>query len=164
MPKPSAISHLILHITASPWGTVESIRKFHTDPEPLGRGWLDIGYHYVLTNPFPTFESWKNKRPIPEHDGKIHDGRDIDHDGDIDEEIGAHAFGWNSFSLGIALVGDEGMVTGLQLQSALSLFRDLAHKYQVSFKNVIGHYETGSNKSCPCIDMDHFRRLLNETS
>lgn len=162
MPKPEAITHLILHITAAPWGTVESVRAFHTAPPPLGRGWLDIGYAYLITNPFPTFESWKQKRPVPEHDGQLHLGRDLDHDGDVDEEIGAHARGWNSKSIGIAMVGEHGMLTGLQLKTALSLCRDLSFRYQVPHANVFGHYETGANKTCPDLDMDHFRGLLNE--
>jgi hypothetical protein len=160
MPRPEKITHLILHITAAPWGTVESIRRFHVDV----RKWADVGYHYVVTNPFPTFESWKEKKPVPEHDGQVHPARDLDHDGDVDEEIGAHARGWNSHSLGIALVGDEGMVTGLQLNAALGLCKELAHKYQVPYANVIGHYETGANKTCPCIDMEHFRELLLSAS
>jgi hypothetical protein len=164
MPAPEAITHLILHITAAPWGTVESIRQFHIAPPPHGRGWQDIGYAYVLTNPFPTFETWKNKTPIPSHDGQVHLGRDLDHDGDVDEEVGAHALGWNSRSIGIALVGENGMVTGLQVKHAAGLCRDLAHRFEVPYANVIGHYETGANKTCPDIEMDHFRKLLIDAS
>jgi len=162
MPNPEAITHLILHITAAPWGTVESVRAFHIAPKPLGRAWLDIGYHYLITNPFPTFDSWREKKPIPDHDGQVCLGRDLDHDGDVDEEIGAHALGWNSKSLGIAMIGENGMLTGLQLQGALSLCRDLAHRYRVPYSNVIGHYETGANKTCPDLDMSHFRELMRD--
>lgn len=158
MPKPEAITHLILHITAGPCGTVESIRRFHMHER--NPPFSDIGYHYVITNPFPTFESWRYKRPVLGHDGKVWPGRDLDHDGDIDEEVGAHALGWNSKSLGIAFVGLNGMLTELQLKAALSLCRELTHQYQVPYDNVIGHYETGANKTCPDLDMDHFRELL----
>jgi hypothetical protein len=120
----------------------------------------DIGYHYVISNAFPTIQSWREKQPLPENDGHVWDGRDIDHDGDIDEEIGAHALGFNSRSLGIAFVGEHGMLTGLQIQSALRLCKDLALQYSVDYKNIIGHYETGANKTCPDLDMPHFRELL----
>ena len=162
MPKPEAITHLILHITAAPWGTVESVRHFHMyvrDPP-----FSDIGYHYLIANPFHTFESWRDHKPVPEHDGKVHLGRDLDHDGDVDEEIGAHALGYNSRSLGIAMVGEHGMLTGLQIDAALSLCRELTHQYHVPYENVIGHYETGANKTCPDLDMPHFRELLHERS
>lgn len=162
MPKPEAITHLILHITAAPWGTVASIRRFHMyerDPP-----FADIGYHYVISNAFPTFESWRDKKPVVENDGRMWLGRDLDHDGDVDEEKGAHALGWNSRSLGIAFVGEHGALTGLQIQSAIRKCRDLALQYEVPYTNVIGHYETGANKTCPDLDMDHFRELLNAST
>ena len=162
MPKPEAITHLILHITTAPWGMAESIRHFHmfVRKPPFA----DIGYHYVISNPFATFESWRDKKPDMGNDGKVWPGRDIDHDGDIDEEIGAHALGWNSKSLGIAFVGEYGMITGLQLQAALRLCADLALRYEVPYVNIIGHYETGANKTCPDLNMDHFRELLHESN
>ncbi len=158
MPAPELITHLILHTTAGSWGSVESIRRQHTTER--NPPWADIGYHYLVGNPFPTFETWKHKRPSIENDGKLFPGRDLDHDGDVDEEIGAHAIGWNGRSIGIAYVGEGGHITGAQLHEMLSLCRDLCHRYRIPFKNVIGHYETGANKTCPDLDMDHFRELL----
>lgn len=156
MAFPEGIEYLILHCTASAWGTVGSIRLFHTAPPPGGRGWKDIGYHFVITNPFPTFDSWKEKKPVPGHDGQVHGGRPVN-------EIGAHAYGYNDKSLGVALVAENGMTTGLQVQAALKLMRELTMRYEVAYKNVIGHYETGANKTCPDVDMDYFRGLLRET-
>jgi hypothetical protein len=161
MPQPERIKFLVMHITDSAWGTVESIRQWHTAEPPNGRGWADIGYHYILTNPFPTYETWYRKRPQIDWDGRVWPGRDIDRDGDVDEEIGAHALGFNGKSLGIALVGREGMFSSAQMRSAVSLCRDLSLKYMVPNQNIIGHNETGrTSKACPCLDMTHFRALV----
>ena len=73
------IDKLIIHCTATPEGrevSVETIRKWH-----LGRGWRDIGYHFVIGL-----------------DGEVHEGRPI-------EQTGAHTKGQNYDSIGIAYVG-----------------------------------------------------------
>lgn len=160
MPKPEDIRYIIWHIAAIQWGTVESIRQMHTQPEPLGRGWLDVGYHYVVTNCFPTFSSLKYQRPVPEHDGVVWDGRDLDHDGDVDEEIGAHAYGYNSRSLGIGFIGQGGIYTSKQLLAGEDLTVRLLRQYDVSINNILGHYEAGSSKACPELDMEYIRARL----
>jgi len=161
MPKPQNIKYLVLHITAGAWGTVESIRRFHMAPRPVGRGWRDIGYHWLITNCYPTYESYAAHRPEPAWDGMVWPGRDLDRDGDVDEEIGAHAYGYNSKSLGIALVGINGIFTAKQILAALDTCYSYTLKYRIPLEHVIGHYETGNTKkSCPQIDMDYFRKLL----
>jgi hypothetical protein len=45
------LKRIILHCSATPEGrevSVETIRGWHSDPPPQGRGWSDIGYHYVI--------------------------------------------------------------------------------------------------------------------
>lgn len=166
---PLNVQYIILHCTDGPWGTVESIRKFHTDPPPAGRGWLDIGYHYVLTNPYS--DSTRIGRPDVNLDGKVWKGRDLDHDGNVEEEIGAHVHGWNHISLGVALVGKrirdkEGHVLGstftsAQIVESARLIRELCVRHQVSFSSVLGHYEVpGVAKTCPDIDMSWYRDYL----
>lgn len=66
----------------------DTIRGWHTAKPPKGRGWKDIGYHWVIPR-----------------DGSLENGRDLDGDGDIFEEIGAHTAGYNTDSLSICLVG-----------------------------------------------------------
>jgi hypothetical protein len=76
------ITGIILHHTAGPpEQSVESIRRFHVD----GRGWSDIGYHYVLTR----------------HSGlwSIEHGRDL-------SRVGAHTRGQNASTIGVAVCGD----------------------------------------------------------
>lgn len=65
----------------------ETIRDWHVN----GRGWRDIGYHFVIRR-----------------NGTVETGRDLDHDGDIFEETGAHVRGHNAGSLGICLEGGFG--------------------------------------------------------
>lgn len=162
MPKAESIEYVILHITAGVWGSVESIRKDHTDPKNIGgRGWRAIGYHRIITNCYPTWDSYAYHRPAIEYDGMIWPGRDIDNDGDVDEEIGAHALGYNSKSIGIALVGQGGIFTSKQITSAVDECKRLMDEYGVMLEKIIGHNETGNtSKSCPEIDMDHFRALV----
>ena len=57
----------------------------------LARGWRGVGYNYGIRR-----------------SGQVEFGRDLDDDGDIWEEIGAHARGYNSRSLGICLAGGKG--------------------------------------------------------
>ena len=161
MPNPEDIEYLILHISDSSWGSVEAIRTWHTDPPPLGRGWRDIGYHYIIGNAYPTYEDYLHRRPKVETDGSIWPGRDTDHDGDIDEEIGAHALGYNSKSLGVCFVSKDGLLTGLQVRAGLGLCTMLMNRYGVPVEKVIGHTETGNtSKPCPVFDCGYFRDLL----
>lgn len=150
------IEFVVLHTTDMAWGDVDTYRRMHIHE----RGWQDIGYHYLITNAFPTYESLHGRRPDYQQDGKVHLGRDLDRDGDVEEHIGAHAVGYNHNSIGVALVGTNGAFTGLQMHAAFGLCRDLMHRHEVPVRNVIGHYETGARKTCPDLDMDWFRGML----
>lgn len=73
------IDMIILHHSASPRDstTIHSIHRWH-----LQRGWLGIGYHYVIHS-----------------DGSVFEGRPID-------AVGAHARGYNKRSIGVCVVGN----------------------------------------------------------
>ncbi len=76
------IDYLVVHCTATREGqniSTETVRQWH-----LGKGWSDIGYHYVI-----------------ELDGSIHEGRPV-------TRIGAHVRGFNKHSIGISYVGGVG--------------------------------------------------------
>lgn len=50
-PFPTPPDTLVVHCTASPNGmplSVDQIRAMHKAPEPKGRGFSDIGYHWVI--------------------------------------------------------------------------------------------------------------------
>jgi N-acetylmuramoyl-L-alanine amidase len=73
------ITDIVIHCTASKVSndlTVEDIRRMHKK-----QGWADIGYHYLVYL-----------------DGTVHEGRDVD-------IAGAHAWGHNTYSIGVCYVG-----------------------------------------------------------
>lgn len=113
---------------------VAEIDKWHR-----ARGFSQIGYHYVIRR-----------------NGIVETGRDIDNDGDIDEEVGAHAAGHNSHSLGICMVGGideqgnaDSNFTLKQWLALDSLLRQLLARYDAK---VIGHRDVDSGKECPSFD------------
>ena len=74
------IDKIIVHCSATREGQhidVDTIRDWHVN----GRGWSDIGYHYIIYL-----------------DGTVHPGRPI-------ERSGAHTKGQNSNSIGICYIG-----------------------------------------------------------
>ena len=114
----------------------DEIRQMH-----IARNWSDIGYHYV-----------------GRRSGVIETGRDLDGDGDIDEEIGAHVRGHNHDSLAYCLVGgksDEGRplfnFTGMQMKALRRWMDGMRARYPgVEF---YGHRDFDSEKECPCFDV-----------
>lgn len=130
------IDLLIVHCTATPEGknfTTADIKRWHTAPKPNGRGWSDIGYHYVIYL-----------------DGSIHKGRD-------ESVIGAHCSGQNANSIGICYVGGvakDGKTpkdtrTDAQKHSLLKLLKELKAKYPNA--TIHGHREFAA-KACPSFD------------
>lgn len=74
------IDYLVVHCTATREGqeiSVQQIRDWHVK----GRGWSDIGYHYII-----------------DIDGNVHEGRPV-------TRQGAHVKGYNKKSIGIVYVG-----------------------------------------------------------
>lgn len=133
---------------------VETIRKWHTDPkEQGGRGWSDIGYHYVITR-----------------DGAQQEGRPV-------ERKGAHVAGHNDDTIGIVLVGGredetpdtaglpeeakqemlwEFNYTRAQTSSLIVLVESLRDIYRKRLE-VLGHRDyPGVTKRCPGFDVKAF--------
>lgn len=82
-------TEIVLHCAAVPNGwyfrltnmeMFNTIKSWHTTPPPKGRGWRDIGYHYVVCP-----------------DGAVITGRPAD-------QVGAHVMGHNSGKLGVLLI------------------------------------------------------------
>lgn len=139
------ITEIIVHCTATPEGkdyTVDDIRRWHTLPVSKGgRGWSDIGYHYVV---------YRN--------GHVVDGRDVD-------LIGAHCTGHNSYSIGVCYVGgcaSDGKTpkdtrTLAQKAGLLSLLVDLKKIYPSA--KIYGHRDFAA-KACPSFDATmEYRRV-----
>lgn len=123
-------SKIIVHCSDTEGGDCAAIRKYHMAPAPSGKGWEDIGYHYVI-----------------DLDGKGEKGRE-------ENLLGAHCDGENHDSVGICLIGEGiGEFTENQFISLASLVTSLLRKYGLSWRDVFGHYEFPSakaqGKTCP---------------
>ncbi len=119
----------------SPRIGVKQIRKWHTDPKPEGRGWRDIGYHYVI-----------------KRDGTLQLGRPI-------EQQGAHVRGANKHSIGICLVGGMDKRTGKAVNDYTpeqwQTLRMIVGGLLLQFPDakVTGHNNWTKAKTCPNFDV-----------
>lgn len=136
---------IVIHCSATKEGAhfdAEDITRWHKN-----RGFSTIGYAYVILL-----------------DGTIELGRDLDNDGDVDDEIGAHALGHNKTSIGICYIGGldkklkpKDTRTPAQKQALKELVIELKQKHCIS--RVIGHNQI-SKKACPSFDVPQW--LINE--
>lgn len=132
------IDMIVVHCTATrpEWQSEQStkakvseVKRWHTD-----KGWSDIGYHYLI-----------------DRDGTIADGRPV-------ERAGAHAKGYNSNSIGIAIFGGHGGTANDEFEDNFTdaqdrALRRLIAQLQMEFPNinqVIGHNDLPKvTKACP---------------
>lgn len=128
------INKIIIHCSDSPDTQdigAKEIREWHTK----GNGWSDIGYHFVIRR-----------------NGHIELGRPL-------YIAGAHVKGYNSDSIGICWVGRDN-ITSEQMDALIKTVRNLMFSFNVDVKNVFGHYELDSGKTCPRLDMNAIRKTL----
>mgnify|MGYP001451514344 CR=1 FL=1 len=116
--------NVIVHCSDSSFGNASLITKWHTLPPPHGRGWDNIGYHYIILNgrlsPYKTHQLY---------DGHIETGRPLDDDSDMElDEKGAHTFGYN-MAVGICLIGLSGVFTDAQMRTLGWLIRKLRGQF-----------------------------------
>lgn len=146
------LTHIVIHCSDSLWGDVEDITQWHTLPKPKGRGWKDIGYHYVIANGFPNYDNKASNKPDHFHDGLVQLGRPI-------EMPGSHAQNFNKNSIGICMIGVN-YFTDKQLYSLRTLLINLMQKYGIPKDNIIGHRDVMSaklqGKTCPNFDVKKF--------
>lgn len=135
-PRTEDTEFIVVHCSATQnkeeydWKTIDQIHR--------QRGFLAIGYHYVI-----------------KRDGTIQNGRDED-------AIGAHAKGYNNRSVGICLIGGidrKGAATNNftkeQMDSLKKLLDYLCIKYPKA--NVKGHRDLPNvAKECPCFNVGRF--------
>jgi hypothetical protein len=141
------INEIIVHHSESEYGDADTIRRWHVE----GNGWSDIGYHYIIGNAYPTWESFSANIPVPKVDGRLQQGRPLD-------EPGAHAKGHNTRSIGICLIGNA-TFTGAQIHSLAKLLADL--KQSCPGAQILGHCEVSEKKpTCPTINMNYVRSLV----
>jgi len=134
------ITEIIIHCTATrpDWmdgaktsDKVAEVRRWHTDPAPKGRGWNDIGYHFLI-----------------DRDGTVATGRDV-------SKVGAHVQGHNAGTIGISLIGGHGGSTDDKFADHFTAaqeaaLRGLLVKLKASFaiSKVTGHNDYAP-KACP---------------
>jgi hypothetical protein len=134
-----SITEIFLHCSAT-WSNQDvgaaEIRRWHTLPEPQGRGWKDIGYHYVIRR-----------------NGAVENGRPL-------EQAGAHCTGHNAHSIGICMVGggpngEDNSFTEAQFDALARIIKRLRKQYPMT--NIYGHNEF-ANKKCPVFSVPAFLR------
>lgn len=155
------INRIIVHCSATrPEQHIgaDEIRSWH-----IAKGWRDIGYNAVIRR-----------------SGVMEPGRDLDDDGDWLEEVGAHAAGFNSDSIGICLVGginedwepdmnftpDQMITLRKTINTILSVPDDVIDasiRFPPGGPEIIGHRDLpGVKKACPCFDVETWWRLCGE--
>lgn len=125
------IRRIVVHHSAGPRSqSFESIERYHTGPEPQGRGWLAIGYHWVVLG-----------------DGSVRCGRPAN-------LVGAHAYGHNVDSVGICVVGHNGRPgeewSEVQVHALRQLMTTLRGLWPAAL--VLGHRDVGATV-CPGTDV-----------
>ena len=152
------IKQVVLHSSASRWGSATVIRNWH-----LAKGWADIGYHVIIGNGYPNSRSAPDAF-VAEALGAVWRGRDLDGDGDVFEHVGAQAYGINETSIGVCLIGD-GDFKEAQLIAAHGAVARICKMFDLGPEAVLGHRETPyeqkrapeKRKKCPQTDCHAFR-------
>ena len=134
------INEIIVHCAATRpdwWSSrslgqkIAEVRRWHTAPPPVGRGWSDIGYHFLI-----------------DRNGKTCPGRPL-------ERVGAHVVGRNTGTIGICLFGGHGSAatdrfpdhyTPAQEDALRTLIADLRQNHAID--QVTGHNQYAA-KACP---------------
>lgn len=133
LPCSRKIDKIIIHCTATPAGKdydVEDVRRWHR-----AQGWNDIGYHWLILR-----------------SGELQKGRDED-------KIGAHCYGQNAHSIGIAYVGGMTKDGKKAADSRTRAQVDTMHRLVSELKKVYpgvkvyGHRDFDARKDCPSFDV-----------
>lgn len=132
------INKLLLHCSDTPtgrdvrWQDIDNWHSERWDKSPSGKY---IGYHWVICI-----------------DGIVEQGRP-------EHEVGAHVRGHNKDSIAVCLVG-RGTYNHAQIEALYFLLVKLCNAYGLEAKQVFGHYEFFSGKTCPMLDMNKVRENL----
>ena len=149
------IERIIIHCSDSLFGNALMIDGWHKD-----RGWNGIGYNRVVLNGYSDrtgdYDSfWSHL------DGTIETGRPLDADRWLEaDEVGAHAYGYNHTSIGICMIGQNGIFSPRQFITVRAMIEDMLCQWGLNVSAIVGHYELDDNKTCPDIHMDMFRDYI----
>ncbi len=152
-----SLKNVIIHTSDSPHGNAVWIDRMHRK-----RGWKSIGYHCVITNGIPDRHNYDRQLYFPWTDGNVEWGRPFDDDKVImSREQGAHAYGHNRNSIGICLIGKDGVYSHQQMLTLQHLCRQFRQMWKLSPDAFIGHYEVDKQgETCPDLNMDDVRAWL----
>ena len=123
---------------------VAEITRWHTD-----KGWNGCGYARII-----------------DRDGRVYNGRDLDNDGDVYEETGAHVKGYNKEGIGICLIGgfgsneNDNFLDNYTPAQEEALRREIERIQNWALSkgfdlNVRGHNEVAA-KACPGFNVKRF--------
>lgn len=140
------LKYLVIHCTATPEGrevTGAEIRRWHTSPEPQGRGWKQVGY----TDLFHLDGSVE--RLVANNEDAYVDGW----------EITNGAKGFNSVSRHIVYAGGYAKdghtvkdTRTAQQRAAMAKYVKDFHRRHPDVK-IVGHRDLGAPKACPSFDV-----------
>jgi N-acetylmuramoyl-L-alanine amidase len=138
---------IVHHSAGRDTETAADVRRFHMAPPPKGRGWSDIGYHWLV-------------RRIPEGPWTVEAGRD-------EELVGAHDGGENEDSIGVCIAGDysKGPVPADGWSVLVATVADVCRRYGLSASAVEGHREDEPRETataCPGFDPATLRAAVAE--
>jgi hypothetical protein len=147
----SAINKIIIHCSATPNGRdhdaldvnfwhghdrvkrgLKPFRRQESFRKDFNPDMDHIGYHYVIRL-----------------DGSVESGRAL-------WEVGAHAQGQNSGSVGICMIGTD-QFTSAQFDALKCLVTTLTYSIP-SIKSVIGHHQVAEHKTCPGFSVPAWER------
>ena len=145
MPRKQLL-YLVLQCTATPEGrevSASEIRHWHTDPEPKGRGWKQVGYTDMI-----------------HLDGKVERLVNNNEDAWVDPwEITNGAKGYNAVSRHVVYVGGVDANNRKKAKDTRTAAqKEALKKYVLDFHKkfprvkIIGHYQV-ANKACPSFDV-----------
>ncbi|KGK41209.1 lysozyme [Nitrincola sp. A-D6] len=125
---------IVVHCSAT--NENQDIGAYDIDRWHRGRGWLKIGYHYVI-----------------KRDGTLEVGRN-------ENAVGAHAHGYNSNSVSVCMVGGVSAddhnkavnnFTDAQFKTLQATLTVLKARYETA--EILGHRDLPNvAKACPCFD------------
>ena len=126
------IDLIVIHCSATRASrsyTVDDCRRDHR-----ARGFANIGYHYYITR-----------------DGVVHAGRPL-------YQEGAHARGYNKYSIGICYEGgldDTGRPADTRTPEQRICLELLLDRLTIDYPHarVVGHHQLDPGKDCPCFEV-----------
>ena len=131
--RANAWQWIVIHHSATATGGAAAFDKMHR-----GKGWDELGYHFVIGNGTDT------------RDGHVEVGPRWPR-----QKWGAHAKTadnrFNDFGIGVCLVGnfDNTQPTPEQINSLSRLVAHLMRTYRIPADRIVGHGDTGKPTECP---------------